>query len=733
MALAITDDHRALAEVARSFLSGQRAQARAVLETTTETLPAHWAELTKLGWLGLHVPEEHGGEGAGIAELAVVLEELGRVVAPGPFLPTVLASAVLVAAGTAEQQAALLPGLADGSRVGAVGLRGVEVDGKVRDDLVLGGGLADVLLLVTGDDVLVFDAAAVERKHPAVLDPTRRAVVVEADVAAAQHRITGAAAVARLLTRVLGAAEAAGSAYACLDMAVAYAKEREQFGRTIGTFQAVKHHCANLLVDAELGVAVAWDAARSVSGARIDTARSVSGARIDTARSVASDGVRSPEAELAAAIAAARAVPAGVHAAEMNIQLHGGIGFTWEHDAHLYLRRALTLQAFVARTGDAVRDVARLAGTGVRRTPDLDLPEEADGYRADAMAFVASLEGKDRAGRRAALVDSGYLVPHWPPPWGRNASAAEQLVIEQEFKGVDVPGLGITAWVIQTITQHGAPEQLERWVRPTLLGELEWCQLFSEPGAGSDAAAISTRGVQVDGGWRVTGQKVWTTRAHESDWGFATVRTDSSGGKHSGITMMAIDLRAEGVEVRPLRELTGDALFNEVFFDDVFVPDADVVGEVGQGWRVARATLGNERVSIGGGSGTRLPLRAKDLLKLAAVSPDPDAAELEVGTLIVDELAMRLLLLRQAARAVGGIEPGPEGNLSKLFSSEHMQRLLGLGVRLAGAAAVTGGNELIMRSYLWSRCMTIAGGTSEIARNQVAERLLGLPRDPLIR
>jgi len=193
---------------------------------------------------------------------------------------------------------------------------------------------------------------------------------------------------------------------------------------------------------------------------------------------------------------------------------------------------------------------------------------------------------------------------------------------------------------------------------------------------------------------------------------------------------MAIDLRSAGVEVRPLRELTGEALFNEVFFDDVFVPDECVVGAVGQGWRVARATLGNERVSIGGGGAGVLPLRAKDLFALAAGAPQ---AEREVAALVVDELAMRLMLLRQAARAVGGTEPGPEGNLSKLFSSEHAQRLTGLAVRLAGGAAVTGRNELIMRSYLWARCLTIAGGTSEIARNQIAERILGLPRDPLLR
>ena len=215
-------------------------------------------------------------------------------------------------------------------------------------------------------------------------------------------------------------------------------------------------------------------------------------------------------------------MPAGVRAAEMAIQLHGGIGFTWEHDCHLHLRRAVTLAAFVGSRGRrrARRGPARCA-TGVARTPDLDLPEEAERYRAEARAFVASLDGLDATARRARLVESGYLVPHWPPPWGRDASAAEQLVIEQELRGANVPNLGITGWNIQTISQHGTPEQAQRWVGPTLRGEITWCQLFSEPGAGSDAAAIATRGVRVDGGWRVTGQKVWTT-------GSAPVRTGAS-------------------------------------------------------------------------------------------------------------------------------------------------------------------------------------------------------------
>jgi len=295
---------------------------------------------------------------------------------------------------------------------------------------------------------------------------------------------------------------------------------------------------------------------------------------------------------------------------------------------------------------------------------------------------------------------------------------------------VRAPNLGITGWVALTIAQHGTPAQADRWIADALAGRTIWCQLFSEPGAGSDAAAIATRGVRDEGGWRVTGQKVWTSGAQWSRWGFATVRTDSSGSKHAGVTMMAIDLSATGVTVRPLRELTGASLFNEVFFDDVFVPDEDVVGEVGRGWTVARATLGNERVSLGGGAGL-IGMTARDLVDRVTEHPDGARFEPELAELLTEDQAKRLLSVRQAARAVTGAGPGPEGNLAKLLSAEHDQRVADLARRLAGAAAITGGADHATWAYLMSRCLTIAGGTSEIVRNQIAERLLGLPRDPL--
>jgi alkylation response protein AidB-like acyl-CoA dehydrogenase len=306
-------------------------------------------------------------------------------------------------------------------------------------------------------------------------------------------------------------------------------------------------------------------------------------------------------------------------------------------------------------------------------------------------------------------------------------------VIEEEFAGIDIPDIGISGWISLTISQEGTEEQQARWIDDVLRGRTNWCQLFSEPDAGSDAAAVRTAGKRVEGGWIVNGQKVWTSTAASCQWGLATVRTDPTAAKHAGVTMMAIDMSHPGVEVRPLRELNGDTLFNEVFFTDVFVPDADVVGEVGAGWKVARATLGNERFSIGGGSGS-IAYRVEDLMELLDKTEGlPAYAEHEVGVILVEAHTLRLLNLRQASRALAGVRGGPEANITKLVKAEHSQRLTNLAMQLAGTAAVTGHRPEVTNEYLFSRCLTIAGGTSEIMRNTIAERLLGLPRDPLAR
>jgi len=720
MSIAITEEHRALAQTVAGLLTKHqsRAAARGLLEAETEARPAFWAELSGLGLLGLHISEEHGGSGFGLPETLVVAEQMGRYLAPGPFVPTVVTSAVLAVAGPGDLQKRLLPALADGSVIGAVALGGEvrHANGAAtgKAGVVISGHLADVLLVPAGDDVLVIEKSAggVQAEVPANLDQSRRAARVRLDAAPATV-LPGARRLLTDVARAVLAAEAVGIASETTEQAAGYAKIRQQFGRPIATFQAVKHHCANMLVAAELAAAATWDAGRAGIGG-------------------------GDQLSYTAAVAAALAVPAAVSNASLNIQVHGGIGFTWEHDAHLYLRRAAAIAA-VVDTEQAAIEVTDLVRCGVRRAAAIDLPAAAEPIRAAIRPDVARLRDLTGEVRKKALIETGYAMPHWPKPWGRDASALEQLVIEQEFAVARIkrPALGITGWVILTLIQHASPDQVARWVRPALNQDVIWCQLFSEPGAGSDAAGIRTKATRVEagGGWRVNGQKVWTSGAHVASFGLATVRTNPNAPKHEGITTMVIDMHAPGVTVRPLKMPTGNSDFNEVFFDDVFVPDADVVGPVDAGWTVARATLGNESVSIGGGdSGMVMPADAF----IAPLDAHPErlaGGAGRVGRQISRTQAMGVLNQRSAYRAVAGGGPGPEGNIAKLLLSEVGHETAAIMAELAGpdAAFLAGGGAMAATLVLMNRAMSIAGGTSEIKRNQIAERILGLPRDPLIK
>jgi 3-oxochol-4-en-24-oyl-CoA dehydrogenase len=718
MSIAITEEHRALAQSVADFLTDHqsRAAARGLLDAEMDTLPAFWAELASLGLLGLHVPEELGGSGFGLPETLVVTEQMGRYLAPGPFVPTVITSAVLVAAGPDELRKRLLPGLADGSVIGAAALGGelTYADGAAtgKAGVVISGHLADVLLVPAGDDVLVVEKSAggVQATVPANLDQSRRAARVTLDAATATV-LPGARRLLTDVARAVLAAEAVGIAAESTEQAAEYAKVREQFGRPIATFQAVKHHCANMLVAAELATAATWDAGRA-----------------------GLDG--GDQFSYTAAIAAVLAVPAAVGNANLNIQVHGGIGFTWEHDAHLFLRRAAAVAA-VLDTERAAIEITGLVRAGVRRAAAIELPPEAEPVRAAVGPDVARL--RDLAGeqRKQALIESGYAMPHWPKPWGRDATAIEQLVIEQELTaaGIKRPSLGITSWIILTLIQHASPDQVARWVRPALSQDVIWCQLFSEPGAGSDAAGIRTRATKTEQGWRINGQKVWTSGAHVADFGLATVRTNPDAPKHEGITMMVIDMHAPGVTVRPLKMPNGNSDFNEVFFDDVLVPDSDVVGPVDGGWTVARATLGNESVSIGGGDGGRVMPAEAFIAPLDAHPERLAGGAGRVGRHIARTHMMGVMNQRSAYRAVTGGGPGPEGNITKLLLSELGHETAAIMAELAGpdGAFLEGKGATAAMLVLMNRAMSIAGGTSEIKRNQIAERILGLPRDPLIK
>jgi 3-oxochol-4-en-24-oyl-CoA dehydrogenase len=717
MSIAITEDHRSLAETVRSFAEKRdlRGGARALLEAAEEPLPEFWGEIADLGWLGLHLPEDVGGSGYGIDELVVVVEELARAVTPGPFVPTVIASAVIAAAGDDELRRRLLPGLADGSTVAAAGLGGsVTVSGATASGdagVILGAGLASLLVVPAGDDVAVIEVGdGVTVTTPQNLDPTRRSARVTLDDAPVAV-IAGARRLLVDLARVILSADAVGVARECTEMGAEYSKQRIQFGRPIAMYQAVKHHCANMAVATELATSAVWDAARAA-------------------------GTGGDQLSYAAAAAATLAAPAADLCANLNTQVHGGIAITWEHDAHLYMRRATTLLHYLDATV-AAEELTDLTRSGVVREKAIELPPEAEAIRDEVRSFAQSIRELPADEQRTHLVETGYVMPHWPRPFGRAAGAVEQLVIEQEFAeaGITRPGYGITAWNILTIIQYATQDQIDRWVLPALNQEVVWCQLFSEPDAGSDAAGVKTKASRVDGGWLVNGQKVWTSGAHYAGMGFATVRTNPDVPKHDGITMMAIDMHAPGVEIRPLKMTSGNSEFNEVFFNDVFVPDDDVVGPVDGGWTVARATLGNESVSIGGGGGG-MSMPGAALVAPFDAHPDRlDGGAARVGRYIAQHQSMGLLNLRSANRAVAGGEPGPEGAMTKLVLSEIGHEAAAIMTELNGPDSLfmDGPGGLSNMLVLMHRGMSIAGGTSEIKRNQIGERILGLPRDPLLK
>ncbi|HEY4928267.1 MAG TPA: acyl-CoA dehydrogenase [Acidimicrobiales bacterium] len=733
MPIALTDEHGAQRLSARRWLDAHcRPEVpRSLLDVDEETLVPIWGDMADQGWLGIHLPEDLGGQGFGLFELAVLLEETGWSVFPGPLLPTVAAASLITEGLDRENALGIVPGLALGTSVGAVAFDSghldvvatrpdgaLEVSGTLRP--VLGAATATVLVAparaVDGSVVwCVLELAGIGvRAVPlASLDPTRRvaAVEVERSIVSAGHQLSGvdAGRVRRLVVALMAAEHVGGSRW-CLETATDYAKVRVQFGRPIGQFQAVKHRLADMAVRVEQMTAAAWDAALAVGADDPD------------------------EAELAAATAGALCVDGYVQCAQECLQILGGIGFTWEHDLHLHLKRALADRQLLGGPDRYRRQVATVAGDGVRRDLATDLPDEADRWRVELAPIIAGIRDASEADRRALLVDAGLVAPHWPKPWGRDARAVEQVVIDEQMAeaGLARPHLGIGAWALPVVIACGDDDQRARWVRPTLMGELSWCQLFSEPGAGSDLANLSTRAERVEGGWCLTGQKVWTSMAQSADWGICLVRTDPEVPKHEGITYVIVDMASPGLDVRPLRELTGAAMFNEVFFDSVFVPDDCVIGDVGRGWGMARMTLANERVAMS--SGGTFGTGVESVLRLAGradVPAEPETAS-HLGALLAEAQSLRLMTHRSTLLALAGADPGPAASLRKLLGAEHEQRVQHMGLSLLGpeGATLEGRSARWAAGVLATRCLTVAGGTSEVQRNVIAERLLGLPRDP---
>ena len=632
MAIAITPEQQAVQASLRDWAK-QAAPLAAVrrLEPDATAQITYLNDLAALGVFSIAVPEDADGAGGTVTDLAAALEQLAVALVPGPVLPTALA-ALLAApqlpaltnsaptASPATAAVALDPGTLTGTR---------HPDGTLHvtghTGPVLGAGTTSHLLLACatdqGETWFWLEAAGATLTSRQPVDFSRSL----ADVTLTEKAIPETQLLTALTTRrvrdlagTLFAAEAAGVAAWCSATAADYAKTRRQFGRTIGEFQAVKHLCATMAGRAERAAALAWDAARAADEA--------------------------PAEHPLAAAAAALALDDAVDNAKDCIQVLGGIGFTWEHDAHLYLRRALALRQLLGGSAPWRIRTAELAAAGARRHP--------------------------------------------PAPTRKPS-----------------PYTGIAAWAIPAVQAHGTPAQRDRFTDPAIT----WCQLFSEPEAGSDLAGLRTRAERADGGWRLTGQKVWTSLARQADWAIALARTDPDVPRHAGLTYFLVDMHAPGIDIRPLREITGRQMFNEVFLDEVFVPDDCVLGAPGDGWRIAMSTLATERVEIGTGQDEGV-----QTLLAAGGAENPYFSE-RTGVHVATSLSIAALGERGAHPAI-----------RKLIGTAHRQAVAETVLELLGPAGAVEGEA--SGEFLLTRCLSIAGGTTQILLNQVGERVLGLPR-----
>ncbi len=713
MVATVTDEQAAARELVRDWARRSGAGAIAGIREVEQGKPDAWrpvfASLADLGLFGVAVPEDCGGAGGSIEDLCAMVEEAAKALVPGPVATTALATLVV----TDPSNASVCGALASGER-----FAGFALDGDVQFDRetsrasgtvpwVLGAAPGGVLLLPADGNWLLVDTSSdgvsVEPLRAADFSrPLARVVLTSAEAS-----LVSGQPVEELAATVL-AAEAAGVTRWALDTAVAYAKVREQFGKPIGSFQAIKHLCAEMLCRAEQAEVAASDAARAARAA--------------------GDGGEDRQFAIAAALAASIGIATAKANVKDCIQVLGGIGCTWEHDAHLYLRRAHSIGAFLGGAERWLRRVSALTQDGVRRRLGIDL-SDVDSLRPQIAAAVAEVAALPEEQRQVALAEAGLLAPHWSAPYGRDASPAEQLLIDQEMAaaGVVRPDLVIGWWAAPTILEHGTPEQIDQFVPATLRGEFLWCQLFSEPGAGSDLASLRTKAVRSQdsgGGWLLTGQKVWTSAAHKARWGVCLARTDPDAPKHKGITYFLIDMKSPGIEIRPLREITGDSLFNEVFLDNVFVPDEMVVGTVNDGWRLARTTLANERIAMA--TGTALGNPMEELLKVLAEIELDAAGQDRLARLIVTAATGALLDQRIAVLALGGQDPGAQSSVRKLIGVRYRQALAEYMMDVSEGGGLV--ENRAVHDFLNTRCLTIAGGTEQILLTVAAERLLGLPR-----
>jgi alkylation response protein AidB-like acyl-CoA dehydrogenase len=701
-------------------------------------VPGWWDALVANGFHAVHLPEDLGGQGGRLIDAACVLEAAGKSLLPGPLLPTVTAGAVALLADPTPSAQSFLRDLASGVTAALVlphddgGLRARAEDGHwlISGASEVTAGVCAARVILVGaraqDDEVVWALVDRERTPATVEAIPGTDLVADAGILRLGDHCVAKSEIlsgidpdrARCVTVGLVASMTAGIVQWCVQAVTAHLRIREQFGKVIGTFQALQHNAAMLLVNSELATAAAWDAVRAVDEP------------LDQHR-IAAAG---------AAVIAVSPIPDLVLDA---LTMLGAIGFTWEHDVHLYWRRAISLAGSI---GPANRWARRLGELTCSQTRDMsvnlgDAESEFRSWVAETLDAASRLRNDKPAPhgdyehlatgpQRTLIADAGLIAPHWPAPWGVDADPLKQLIIDEEFAkrpGLVRPSLNIAEWILPSVLAAAPKVLQDRLIPATQRGDILWCQLFSEPGAGSDLASLATRATKVDGGWRINGHKIWTSLAQYADLGALLARTDPEASKHRGIGYFILDMRSPGVEIQPIKTATGQAHFNEVFLNDVFVPDEMLLGGPTDGWSLAIATMAEERSAIGGYVKFD---RAVALRRLAAQpGPDHDDAVRELGELDAYTNAIRALGVRETIRLLDGQASGPASSIAKVAMNVLLRRTFQATLQLTGQAAmVDDPDAAIVEPYLHLPAELIGGGTREIQLNIIAQMILGLPR-----
>jgi len=770
-------DQQMIREAAASFLDEAcpSSAVRAAMSSSSGVDEVLWRRISgEMGWCATKVPEGYGGLGLGWVELALILEQMGRRLACVPFFSTVvLAATALIEIGNREACARWLRSIAAGEITAtlAFGERGIDwderqvtaraestgdgyrVDGSFRH--VPEGCAARLLLLparLSNGDLALFSidalASGVRREEHVGFDVTRRVAAVELRGVqlAPDALLSRGPAVHEAMERTaaLGAiclgAEQLGSAQKCLDLVLDFAAERIQFGRSISTYQAIKHRCAEMMLRIEATKSAVAGATRLA-----DTCPDLLTLKLEAAcaKAFASETLRFCAGEA--------------------IQLHGGVGFTWDYDPHLYFKRAQASSQWLG--APAVlreRVAAALFDSAMDTAPSAQPPagEEDREFRGEVRRWMAHhltgrfevLRHRGGAGDEDAfpalrkeweleLAQGGWTCVGWPKQYGgRGLTVAQQIIFHEEYARAGGPGhLSHLSETLlgPTLIAYGTDEQKRRFLPGIVAGTDYWCQGYSEPGAGSDLANVQTRARQDpdSGDWVLHGQKVWTSLAHECQFIFVIARCEPGSKLHKGLIFLLVELNQPGVEVRPIRQITGTCEFNEVFFDGARCPAANVVGAPGDGWKIAMALLGFERGLSWIGMQQHFEHQLQLVCKAArecGADRNPALRE-RVGRAWMGLKVMHYNTLRTLSGVADGSLSREAYTVKHYWSNWHRD----LGELAMDVLGVEGDIRIddfsrtrLQQVWLFSRSDTIVAGTNEIQLNIIAERALGMPKEP---